>query len=413
MRILWLTNIAFSTETSKITGSWLQPLAEELVAIKKCNIANVAFGGVEKIEKKNINGIVQYIIPKRKQKGKGQEACTQTCHEVCAIEAEYKPDIIHIWGTENIWCSIHAKKLFTTSKILLDIQGLLKPYADFYLGGLQLKEILQCVHLKELLLPNRNLLSKANLFRRRGKYEEQYLKQFLHISTQSDWVRNHIRIINTNAHIYNTKIILRKEFYRANTWVYQDANDTPVIFSSCSAAVPYKGMHQLLKMASVLKIDYPNIQVRIAGNINVGNHMLDGYSVYLKKMIRDLGLTNNIVYLGSLNATQIITELQKCNVCVIPSYIETYCLALAEALFIGVPCVVSYAGALSETAIPNQEALFYNSNDFVQAADLVKRLISNKSKAERLGVNARKRRLEENDIKTVVNTQMGIYNQLI
>ena len=130
-------------------------------------------------------------------------------------------------------------------------------------------------------------------------------------------------------------------------------------------------------------------------------------------MIKEYGLINNIIYLGSINSVQIVSELQNCNVCVIPSYIETYCLALAEALIIGVPCVVSYAGALPETAVPNEEALFYNSNDYIQGAALIKKIINNKELAINLGTNARSRRLIENDIESVLNTQMNIYNQLV
>lgn len=413
MKILWLCNISFSLQKNNATGSWLQPLAEALITTQNCKITCIAFGNVKNIVKYNVNGITQYIIPNRKQKKYGQVACNKTCQDVIRIENEYQPDIIHIWGTENVWCSIHAKKMFSTKKILLDIQGLLKPYTDYYLGGLTFKEILSCIYLKEFLLPNRNLYSKAHFFKQRGLYEEEFLKSFSHISTQSNWVRNYIRIKNPNAHIYNTKIILRQEFYDADIWKYKTPNDSPIIFSSCSAAIPYKGMHQLIKMAKILKTEYPNIQIRIAGAVNVGNKLLDGYSIYLNKMIREYGLTNNIIYLGSINSVQIVSELQNCNVCVIPSYIETYCLALAEALIIGVPCVVSYAGALPETAVPNEEALFYNSNDYIQGAALIKKIINNKELAINLGTNARSRRLIENDIESVLNTQMNIYNQLV
>ena len=114
-----------------------------------------------------------------------------------------------------------------------------------------------------------------------------------------------------------------------------------------------------------------------------------------------------------MTASQIVSALQKCNVCVIPSYIETYCLALAEALIIGVPCVVSYTGALPETAIPNKEALFYNPNDHVAAAAAIDELIQNKNKAVTFSNEARKRRFIENDRETVIQTQIDIYKKVL
>lgn len=413
MKVLWLSNVAFTSKGTRATGGWLQPLAELLIQKGNIQIQNVTFGDVSSTQVFEINGIKQYLIPIRRQLGYGQKASHKTCADVTTIENTYNPDLIHIWGTENVWCSIHAKKLFKTQKIILDIQGLLKPYSDFYLGGLEFNDILECISFKEILMPQRNLLSKARIFKKRGFFEELYINSFCHISTQSQWVRNHIHIINSTAKIYNTKIILRSEFYSATPWTYKIPSDNPILFSSCSAAVPYKGMHQLLKMTAILKLKYPKIKLCIAGNINVGNRLPDGYPLYLKKIIKKLKLTENIVYLGPLTASQIVSALQKCNVCVIPSYIETYCLALAEALIIGVPCVVSYTGALPETAIPNKEALFYNPNDHVAAAAAIDELIQNKNKAVTFSNEARKRRFIENDRETVIQTQIDIYKKVL
>ena len=63
-----------------------------------------------------------------------------------------------------------------------------------------------------------------------------------------------------------------------------------------------------------------------------------------------------------------IGELLNCNVCVMPSFIETYCLAFAEAMMVGVPVVVSFAGAMPELAEHNKEAMFYNPLDHITCA---------------------------------------------
>jgi glycosyltransferase involved in cell wall biosynthesis len=168
----------------------------------------------------------------------------------------------------------------------------------------------------------------------------------------------------------------------------------------------------LIKAIAVLKKKYPRIQLRLAGTINVGNYLLDGYSVFLKKLIRKYNLTENIIYLGSLNEDQIIDQLISCHVCVVPSFVESYCLAFAEALILGVPAVASYAGAMPELAEHGKEALFYNSLDHISCAANIERLFTDRSLAEHLSVNGRKRRLEENDISKVVKHQLNIYENL-
>lgn len=105
--------------------------------------------------------------------------------------------------------------------------------------------------------------------------------------------------------------MLRKAFIESQTWAFHNVGDSPIVFSTCSAAVTYKGMHIIIKAIALLKSKYPKIKLKLAGNINVGNKLLDGYSVFLNKLIKKYGLQENVIYLGSLDENQIITHLQE------------------------------------------------------------------------------------------------------
>jgi glycosyltransferase involved in cell wall biosynthesis len=411
-KIVWLSNIAFSEQKISSNGTWLQPMAEELIKnAPDIQIYNVTLSDSSSVIEDTVRGISQYLVPKDKTHNYGQTASRRTCKRVAAIIDNIQPDIVHIWGTENIWASIY-KQGYIKQKTLLDIQGLLFACAEYYYGGLTFKEILQSIHLKEIIMPWRILAQKKRDFRRRGNVEIECLKAFENISFQSNWVRERLTEVNPGAHLYPTRIMLRKNFYSNVHWQYRSITDEPVIFSSTSAAVSFKGLHVLIKAIAVLKKKYPRIQLRLAGTINVGNYLLDGYSVFLKKLIRKYNLTENIIYLGSLNEDQIIDQLISCHVCVVPSFVESYCLAFAEALILGVPAVASYAGAMPELAEHGKEALFYNSLDHISCAANIERLFTDRSLAEHLSVNGRKRRLEENDISKVVKHQLNIYENL-
>ena len=144
-----------------------------------------------------------------------------------------------------------------------------------------------------------------------------------------------------------------------------------------------------------------------------GRFIKSGYTLYLEKLIKKLGIQENVIFLGSLNENQIVEELQYADVTVIPSFVETYCLAFAESMLIGTPTVVSYTGAMPELADHGEECLFYNSMDFRSCAYYVDQLVKNKALAEKLSANGRKRRLQENDRELVVNTQLDIYHKII
>lgn len=145
----------------------------------------------------------------------------------------------------------------------------------------------------------------------------------------------------------------------------------------------------------------------------VGNKFKDGYSIFLEKLIKKYNLQSNVVMLGSLDEYSIIKELQTCSVCVVPSFIETYCLAFAEAMIIGTPTVTSYTGAMPELATHEKETLFYNSLDYRNAASYISQLIKDQTLAERISKNARERRLSENDPQLVLKTQLDIYKSIL
>lgn len=411
-KILWLCNTIFSETKITGTGSWLQPLAEKLQESGEVQIINITSGKTDTVIRQDFGSIQQWIIPIRPGKGYGQIASKTTCTEIAQIEEKVAPDLVHIWGTEQIWASVYQQG-FIKTKALLDIQGLLFSYTDYYYGGLSFSDILHCIHLKEMMMPWRTLWNKKRIFRKRGLTELACLEDISCISYQSEWVKNQLVDINPTARYFPTKIMLRNMFYDCAPWKYTPCGNKPVIFSFCSAAVPYKGMHTLLKALSILKQKYPHITLNLAGRINVGNKLLDGYSIFLHKLIKRYNLEDNVHYTGPLNEAQIIGHLQKSNVCVVPSYIETYCLAFAESMIVGVPTVASFAGAMPELAVHEREALFYNSMDYKTCAAHISTLIENKEYAEFISKNGLSRRKKQNDINTVVQTQLNIYNSII
>lgn len=410
-KVLWLCNIKFSQDGLRQTGGWLQPLAEAVVKTEKIQIGVVAIGDSSNIVENNCGEIHQWLIPRRKTKY-SQIVSKKTCHDVAQIINSWNPDLVHIWGTESFWAYINYSG-YIKCKSLIDIQGLLFDYTDFFYGQLTFTEILKCIHLKEIIMPWRTLFYKRFIFKKRGLLERKFLSSFDYISTQSQWVRDHLKFNYPDARFFETKIMLRSSFYEAEKWRFKEDKKNPIVFTTCSAAVSYKGVHVAIKAIAFLKKKYPNIKLHIAGNVNVGNKLIDGYSLFLQSKIKEYGMEDNIKYLGSISDLEIIRQLQECSVCIIPSFIETYCLALAESMIVGVPTVISYTGAMPEQAINEQEALFYNSLDYISAAANIDKLICDKELAERISIACRLRKIRDNNPKSVLQTQINIYNEIL
>lgn len=410
-KILWLCNLPFTNEKLTSTGGWLQPLAEMLQASGKVDIYNVTSGAVSTVQVSECHGIRQWILPQNKKRFHSQVASRKMCENVQRIIEEVKPDLVHVWGTESIWVSVYAQG-YIKAKAFVDIQGILSSYYYYYYGGLRFLDVLRSFRCMEIARPWTSLIYQKYSFKRRGKVETECLKSFRYISYQAEWVKRQLIWINPSAEFLKTRIMLRDAFYHAEPWKFRGNIDAPKIFSTASGSISYKGFHVLLRALGLLKERYPNIQLRIAGRMK-GRFLKSGYTIYLEKLIKKLGIQENVIFLGSLNENQIVDELQNADVTVIPSFVETYCLAFAESMLIGTPTVVSDTGAMPELADHGEECLFYNSMDFQSCAYYVDQLIKDKALAEKLSVNGRKRRLQENDPQLVVDTQLKIYKRLL
>ena len=378
----------------------------------KVTLYNVTIGKVKSVQHNTYYGIEQWIIPHPKTTGYGQIPSREFCETLSDIEKNVAPDMVHVWGSENVWVSAYAQGAIK-SRAFVDIQGILSSSYYYYYGGLDFKDILKCINLKEILMPSRTLFYKKKIFKLRGKIESECLKKFRIISYQSEWVKNHVSYINPNAKFILTRIMLRDSFYEAEPWKYKSNAVSPTVFTSASGAIPYKGIHVLFNSIKLLKRDYPNIKLKIAGNMKIGGKLIDGYSLYLERKIKELDIKDNVVFLGSLNETELVKELQNSNCCVIPSFVETYCLAFAESMMVGVPTIASFTGAMPELAKHDEECLFYNPIDFQTCASYIKRLIEDKAFAEYISANGREKRQKENNRELVLQTQLSNYAQIL
>lgn len=409
MKIIWLCNSRFSENGLRETGTWLQPLANLVHGIEGTEIVNITFGPFDTPLTEDVLGIKQYILPQKDRKD--TRITGSRLQEI--IDGE-RPDLVHIWGTENVWGKLYVEG-YIKRPAFLEMQGM-KSYYYYYYGGLTQKELIKCnLAPMSLYAPKSSLFLARRLFKKDGGEEVKVLKQFNQISVQSRWVEDHVLAINPHVKIYHTNIILREPFYSCMPWEWKEADHPPVLFSTSSSSTPYKGMHVLIRAVAELKKKYPEIKLNIAGSFlgRKGAFFSSGYSRFLLGLIKDLGVMDNIRFLGSLNAIEIIEQLQKADVCVIPSFIETYCVALAEAMMVGTPCVVSYAGAMPEFAVANEEALFYTSSDHVSCAARINDCLTNRSLSEKLSVNGHKRKLQDCNKEKMKEKQMDNYRNIL
>lgn len=407
MKVLWLSNRLFSPVPDSSSGTWLTVMGNALAASGEVQLANISQDKVGAITRCDCNGIAQWAVPYDNLKNDGLPP-QKTVEAIQKAVAEFSPDLIHVWGTECYWGLLTARQLLP-GRALLDMQGLKYACAQAYYGGLTFTELLRCIGPKELLLPKSSIFLTRRSFQNWGRFEAEMIRGHRYVSTQSDWIRSHVAAITGSAQVFETGILLRPEFLAAKPWT-PPAAGLPTFFTSCGCSTAYKGLHTVLHALAIVKHRHPGVVLNVAGHRPRTGLRRSGYEHYVEREVRALGLSDHVRWLGPLDAGGLIREMCRASAVVVPSFVESYSLAMAEAMSLGAPTVASYAGAMPELAKHEESALFFPPGDAMFCASLLARLVSPDGKAERIGRNARVAALQRHAPEPVVRRQMQIYH---
>ena len=99
-KILWFCAAQFSDKKIKTTGTWLIAMGNAIAKNADIELYNVTYGNVKSIVKKSTHHITQWIVP-HNERIKYHQGSKVLISFIKKIDNEIKPDLIHIWGTEN------------------------------------------------------------------------------------------------------------------------------------------------------------------------------------------------------------------------------------------------------------------------------------------------------------------------
>lgn len=400
-------SVYFTQKKPDATGTWSHSMATELVKSGEIELFNITQARVKSTIREDFSSIKQWVIPSSKLNRKGLPK-KSIIRDIIKISEEVKPDIIHIWGTESFWGLLKARN-FISGKVILEIQGLKSEIHKYFYSGLTFKDIIATIGLREIIKPSDSIIKQKASFYRWGEFEKEIIENHSFITTQSDWVRSHVRNINKDAELFETKMLLRDEFVNSLKWEF-DSCQPYSVFTTFSSIVSYKGLHVLINAIAILRDEFPSVKLNIAGSTGRQGILGYGYYNWIKRRISKLGIEENINFLGSINAEEIVKKLHSANVTVIPSFVESYCMALDEAIHVGTPTVASFAGAMPELGIHKETVYYFHSGDPVMCANAIGAFFRNRSFSEEVSVKAYNSRRANSD---KYKRQLEIYRNVL
>lgn len=403
MRILWIVNTLFPAPSEEmglpvpVVGGWMYSLLKQLSKDPQIELSVATTTALFDFMNFNIDGIKYFILP-CKDNTKYDHMLEDFWGNICV---DFKPDIIHIHGTEFAHGLACMRKL-PTMNYIVSIQGLVGIIARYYFAGIGYSDIFRNITFRDFIRMD-TLWHQKKKFEARGEFEEEYIRRTHNIIGRTQWDMVHTQSINPEITYHFCNESLRNGFYKADKWS-SDICDKNTIFLS-QAGYPIKGLHQVIKAVSIIKNEYPDIRVRIGGTNLTDSHTfrnrlrISGYAKFIKRLIKKNDLEDCIVFLGSLSEDKIIREYQKANVFLCPSSIENSPNSLGEAQFLGTPVIAAFVGGVPDMVIHNETGLLYRFEEVEMLSENIRKIFNNNdiaSTISKAGIEIAKTRHNKN-----------------
>jgi glycosyltransferase involved in cell wall biosynthesis len=165
-----------------------------------------------------------------------------------------------------------------------------------------------------------------------------------------------------------------------------------------------KGIPLLLEAAHYVLQAKPETQFVLAGAPHPSLSPTD-----INNLLQRYNLNGQVRFSGHIPRSDLLNWYQQATLCVLPSYYETFGMAALEPMILGVPIVVSNAGALPEVVQDGVTGLIVPAGDALAMANAILKLITNNTLRCELRSAARNYANNHFNLDDVVNRTLDVY----
>lgn len=405
MKVLWLCNIVlpFLCKEYKIkhtqTGGWMTGMLEYIRKNSDITIG-ICCPIIDEFRRKD--GVKEeyryYAFPFRKE----QDNEFQMEERFCEIIDDFKPEAIHIWGSEYLhtYAMLKAagRKNMLYSSVLY-LQGSVSIYAKHYFDGLD-------SNFKEDL----GLKDEYEQFYYRGLTERKSLELCKNVIGRTQWDEAEVKQINPKVNYYHVGEILRKSFYeKMGQWKAETCKNHTIFISQ--ASYPIKGFHYFLQALPYIVRQHSDVKVKVAGSNPMEEK--NSYQKYIVQVIKKNKLESYIEFLGMLTEDEMCQQYLQAHVFVSCSVMENSPNSICEAMLLGTPVVASFVGGVPDLIAHCTSGFLYACDEPNMLAFYISKIWEN----QEMAINLSKNEVEQ--IRKLVNREqagkkiMSIYRSMI
>lgn len=367
MKILWVTNVPINHHKEMLgvgtaqSGGWMEAsyLAVENTLEITLGVATVC-NNVDFL-KSTKGRHTFYLLPLKGDNNKYDHKNQQNQAEWLKVINDFKPDIIHIWGTENPY-GLCALKVAENIPSVIYVQGLMHEIYKHYLDGIDISSQIKNLSFHDIIRNNFSWLNRK-FYKQSIAIEHEMLTLSNNVIVENDWCANHCSILSQGVNVFRSYLPVNKCF-EDYSWSL-DKKVAHTIFT-VAGGYPIKGLHVLLHAFYHVLKEYPESKLRIPGDfsyLTVPWYSISSYGRYINRILNELNLRDNVIFLGKLSQNEMAKEMECANVFVMPSNIENHSSSLIEAMLVGVPTISAYVGGVSYYYRDGINGIFYRHDD--------------------------------------------------
>jgi glycosyltransferase involved in cell wall biosynthesis len=410
LRVLWIANspgLSAGHLKLNVAGSgWIPALQEALGQFSDCQLGLAFYYDRElapfELDKTWFFPVKKLGNTKRKRLLNRLRQHTEYEENIPAflkVIEVFKPDIIHVHGTEAPFGLI--VKQVDSIPVVISIQGILTAYEKKYFAGMNMPGLI-----RQIRSGYPFFLADYRIWLKRARIEQEILGKTQYIFGRTDWDRRVCRAMAPQAQYYHVEEVIRKGFYQLQ-WKPLH-NPVPVLFTTSSPSL-YKGFENVIDTAVILAKNGVAFTWLVAG--------LKEEDALVKLIKWEKGVDDlealHIHLLGTLSEKELSGHLLQSDIYIQVSHIENSPNSLCEAMLAGMPIIASFAGGTASLLQDKVHGLLFQDGDPYMLAGCIDEMILSPQRFLPMAAEAYRVAHERHDAETIVHDMLNKYSAII
>lgn len=328
---------------------------------------------------------------------------------------DFKPDVVHIFGTEFPHSLAMLRAFGNPAKALLGIQGICGVIAEEYMADIP-EEVQNTVTFRDRI-KNDSLIQQQEKYRARAEHEKEAIRLTGNITGRTRFDKEETAKINPEARYFHLNETMRPGFYGV-TRDESQVEDHSIFLSQ--GDYPLKGFHFMLQAMPEILEKYPDAHLYVAGNNIIGKGQskypyfmrASAYGKYIRSLIRRQRLKKNVTMLGMLSEEEMRDRLLKSSVFVCASVVENSPNSLGEAMLLGTPVVAARVGGIPSMLDDGRDGILFEKADPSSLAKGILQIWDEPVISGLYGENARNHALLTHDPDSNYKRLIEIYREI-